>query len=749
MGSYPTVATARSVNDKLAWISARGLGVGPNLHGPNPNSPNDSDDFINSFQYLPSIVRGSSGILRFPSDKKIRNLTPKADRQIHPVNQQSAPSNTPIRANGPIKHVFFIVKENRTYDQVLGDDPRGDGDRHLTLFGKRITPNTHALVRRFPLLDHVYANSEASIDGHYWTAAGAVSDYVTKNWPQNYSGRGRPYDFGAYEVSAPPKGYIFQRALAENIPFFNYGEALAGLSPFPDKDRTAAETATNAQVLKNSDVGLNGCYDGDIAIFNPVGVSNVDVYDSSVPAGAPPTSHSRFTCFKTRFQSQLLTNSVPALNYMSLPLDHTQGVSPGKRTPNADVADNDWGLGQIVQEISHSKIWKSSLILVMEDDSQDGADHVDAHRIPAMVISPYTQRGVVVHDRYDQLSFLRTTEKIIGMKPLNLAEHLAVPLYDAMTPKPRNAAPYNAIRPKVSVTATNPNTAANRRASKGLPLNALDQVPQQRLDGILWRYKHGPHSTPPPPGPNASAQDTESRDQSGDEALGHPGRDRPEAAQRVPPLGRRRELGRRPAGRDVQPHVVQGQRARGILEHRVQVRLVKVLRQPVQVPAAAHGPQKLARLARLLDSLLEPAPHPIEPGALEAHIGVAGRGEVPATGDAAEVGREALVAVDVLERVQELVEIADPAALRLHHAARPQRRIQALEQPLGGRGSSGRSRWRRSRRPARRARARAGRRRARPGRRVGEVLGAPARSSTREASTPITRPSGRRSRSAG
>ena len=174
---------------------------------------------------------------------------------------------------------------------------------------------------------------------------------------------------------------------------------------------------------------------------------------------------------------------MPPLNYMSLPLDHTQGVAPGKRTPNADVADNDWGLGQIVQEISHSKIWKSSLILVMEDDSQDGADHVDAHRIPAMVISPYTQRGAVVHDRYDQLSFLRTTEKIIGMKPLNLAEHLAVPLYDAMTPKPRNAAPYNAIRPKVSVTATNPNTAANRRASRGLPLNALDQVPQQRLDG--------------------------------------------------------------------------------------------------------------------------------------------------------------------------------------------------------------------------------------------------------------------------
>ncbi len=525
VGSYPTVAAARSARGRLAWISARGLGVGPNPHGPNPNSPNDSDDFINSFQYLPSIVRGSSGILRFPSDRRIRRLTPRVDRQIRPVNAQRPPANTPIRPNGPIKHVFYIVKENRTYDQVLGDDPRGDGDPHLTLFGKRITPNTHALVRRFPLLDHVYANSEASIDGHYWTAAGAVSDYVVKNWPQNYSGRGRPYDFGAYEVSAPPKGYIFQRALAEGIPFFNYGEALAGLSPLPDKDRTSDETQVNVQVLARSDIQLNGgCYDSDVAIFHPVGLDNVDIYDSSVPAGAPPTSHSRFACFKRRFQTQLLTNSVPPFNYLVLPLDHTQGVAPGQRTPDADVADNDWGLGQIVQAISHSRIWKSSLILVMEDDSQDGADHVDAHRIPALVISPYTERGAVVHDRYDQLSFLRTAERIIGMKPRNLAEHLAVPLYDAMTPRPENDAPYTAIRPKVDVTATNPNTAANRRASRGLPLNSIDQVPQRRLDAILWRYRHGPHAVPPPPGPNASPEDSARRDDSGDDALGHPGR---------------------------------------------------------------------------------------------------------------------------------------------------------------------------------------------------------------------------------
>ncbi|HEY8640206.1 MAG TPA: alkaline phosphatase family protein [Solirubrobacterales bacterium] len=523
VGSYPTMAAANSLG-QLAWISARGLGVGPNPNGPNPNSPNDSDDFINSFQYLPSIVRGDSGILDFPSDRTIRRLTPDVDRQIVPTDSESPPAGTPIRPGGPIKHVFYVVRENRTYDQVLGDDPRGDGDPNLTVFGEHVTPNLHALAQRFPLLDHVYANSEASIDGHYWTAAGAVSDYVVKNWPQNYAGRGRPYDFGAYEVSKPPNDYLFHRALHEGVSFYNYGEALAGVSPFPDKDRTPEATAENLQVLdgSRSDIQIvGGCYDSDVAIFTSFG-SSIDVYDSSPPPGAAPGSHSRFDCFKSRFQAQLAGNSVPAFNYMVLPLNHTQGVLPGARTPDADVASNDWGLGQIVDLISHSSIWNSSLILVVEDDSQDGADHVDAHRIPALVISPYTQRGAVVHDRYDQLSFLRTLEIIVGLRPLHLAEALAVPLYKAITPNPGNNAPYSAIMPSVNMTATNPATPANVRASAGLPLNAVDQVPQRQLDGILWQYRHGAGSTPPPPGPNASAADSGGRDESGDKALGQP-----------------------------------------------------------------------------------------------------------------------------------------------------------------------------------------------------------------------------------
>lgn len=508
-GSYPTVAAATPKRRQLAWVSARGLGVGPNPNGPNPNTGDDT--YLD--QYLPSIVDGTSGVLDYPSDRKIRKLTPVSDRQVIPADARTAPPDTPIRAGGPIKHVFYIVRENRTYDQVLGDDPRGDGDPALELFGNSITPNLHALVQRFPLLDHVYANSEASIDGHYWTAAGAVSDYVTKNWHQNYAGRKRPYDFGAYEVSAPPKGYIFQRMLESGVSFYNYGEALAGISPFPDKDRTPEQTAENAQVLDptRTDVQVvGGCYDSDISIFDTpaIGPKVGNVYDSSLPPGSKPGDASRFTCFNNRFQAQLATNSVPTFNYLSLPLDHTEGLAPGKRTPDADIANNDWALGQIVQAISHSSIWNSSLILVVEDDSQNGADHVDAHRIPALAISPYTQQGAVVHDRYDQLSFLRTLEIISGLPSVNLSEALAVPLYDAVTPSPGNSAPYDAITPSVNMTGTNPATAENIAAAKDQPLDATDQVPQQVLDAMLWHYRHGFGSQPPPPGPNASPEDS-------------------------------------------------------------------------------------------------------------------------------------------------------------------------------------------------------------------------------------------------
>jgi hypothetical protein len=197
---------------------------------------------------------------------------------------------------------------------------------------------------------------------------------------------------------------------------------------------------------------------------------------------------------------------VPAFNYVVLPNDHTVGVSMGQRTPNAMIADNDYGLGQLVQEISQSKVWSSSAIFVIEDDSQDGADHVDAHRIPAAVISPYAKGGVT-HTRYDMLSVIRTMELIVGMKPLGLADRLATPMYDAFTATPTNSAAYDAKPTSPDIrNQRNPATAANAAAMRGLNLRSPDRVPQRKLDRILWQSVHGPRSKPPPPGPGAGAE---------------------------------------------------------------------------------------------------------------------------------------------------------------------------------------------------------------------------------------------------
>ena len=196
-----------------------------------------------------------------------------------------------------------------------------------------------------------------------------------------------------------------------------------------------------------------------------------------------------------------MTNSVPAFNYLILTNDHTRTLESGARTPAAMIADNDEAVGRIVDTISHSSIWASSAIFVIEDDSQDGADHVDAHRIPAMVISPYAKRGAVVHTRYDFLSIIRSMELIVGMKPLGLFDELATPLYDAFSGMP-DGEPYTYIPAKVDLTATNPKNGAGARLADRLP-KGLDRAPQRELDALLWKSVHGIDATPPPPGPNA------------------------------------------------------------------------------------------------------------------------------------------------------------------------------------------------------------------------------------------------------
>ena len=506
--SYPVFAAPEPHLKAVSWIAAKGFGVGPNPNGPNPLSKKNNDNQINTFRYLPSIVTGTAGVLPFPTARQLQAYDRQATKQLRPVNFEQPPPGSPIvppgaPGGGKIKHVFYIVRENRTYDQVLGDDARGNGGPKLELFPSSMTPNAHALAKRFPLLDHVFANSEASIDGHFWAAASAVSDYVVKNWHQNYGGRNRPYDFGVYAVSWPPKGFLLDQAQRQGISYFNYGEAIAGDVPLTDKDRAPAENQQVQAKFSKSDLGAPvGCYPND-AYIGDNAITQDETWDSTPPPGAPPNSESRFDCFHNRFMTELATNSVPAMNFMVLPSDHTQGLSPGKRTPQAMVAENDYALGQIVDLISHSPVWSSSLILVVEDDSQDGADHLDAHRMPGFAISPYAKQGAVIHTRYDFPSFIRTLEIPIGMSPMNLFDALGTPLYDAFDSTPTNSAAYSAIKPAYDINTRNSNSAANRRAMKGLDVSTIDQIPQRKLDVILWRAVHGWHSKSPRPGPNA------------------------------------------------------------------------------------------------------------------------------------------------------------------------------------------------------------------------------------------------------
>jgi YVTN family beta-propeller protein len=520
-GRYPTDVRV-SGKGTLVWLSAKGLGVGPNPNGPSPFQSLTLNQTSAPLQFLPHITNGDVGIGAMPSAAKLKALTKAADAQLAPANLPTAPpGDTPIKPGGPIKHVFWIVRENRTYDQVLGDDPRGAGDPKLTLFANE-TPNLHALSQRFPLLDHVYANSEASQQGHMWTSAANVTDHTEKSWNQitnvfgNYGARGRPLETGVLAVSFPPKGFLFDQAMRDKVSFFNYGEAYAGDFPLPypqvpliaktfDRDRDATDIAAAAAKFAQSDFGPTirdgDCFPNSFYIGGDI-LTGKQIYDSALP---PATDgESRTDCFRRRFAQQLAAGDVPAFNYLTLTNDHTLGLSSGARTPQAMIADNDLGTAQIIDTISHSPIWASSAIFVVEDDSQDGADHVDAHRIPALVVSPYAKPSAVVSTRYDQLSAIRTMELILGMHPLSLNDALATPMYDAFQAAPANVAPYDAITPAQDLNARNPSSGAAARSASRLDFTGVDRVPQRVLDRQLWRAVHGPRSTPPPPGPNAT-----------------------------------------------------------------------------------------------------------------------------------------------------------------------------------------------------------------------------------------------------
>ncbi len=519
IGKLPTAAypsTLQATSDRLIWVAAKGFGAGAN---PGYVSDGAKEAFgkIETVygQYVADRLIGRVGRLSLPTDRQTRSMLKAAEDQAVPTNHvDTPPAGTPVRSGGPIKHVFYIVRENRTYDQIFGSDPRGDGDPKLQIFDDNgvkgptggITPNAHALARTFPLLDHVYADSEVSVDGHLITGMSLANDYVQKGTAQNYSRDGKSFDMGIYPITYPPKGPVFDQAVRQNVTFRNYGELAAGNTPLTllagDRRPEYAQVQANTDLAYPNNVQI-GCLTPGGAVGNLAACAQ----DSGVlgTGGSLAAADSRVNEFQAVFAVQDATGTVPTFNYLILPNDHTNGTKPNTYTTQAFTADNDLGLGQIVDIISHSSIWESSAIFVIEDDSQDGADHVDAHRMPAFVISPWAKRGAVVHTRYDQYSVLRTAEILAGLQPLSINDALATPMYDAFDTKADvEGTRFRAITPEQSLTELNTASSAFAALSAALPFERLDMVPQALVDRILWASVHGESSTPPQPGPNAS-----------------------------------------------------------------------------------------------------------------------------------------------------------------------------------------------------------------------------------------------------
>ena len=523
VGRVPTAAYTSDVavtpdGRRLIWLAAKGLGAGPNpLYGQHFAA----SEAAPYGQYVLDALLGRVGVLPAPSDRQAGVMAQTVNAEIRPADLTAEPANTPVVAPGggpsaQIKHVFYVVKENRTYDQIFGSDPRGDGDSKLELFDDNgvpgptggVTPNAHRLASMFPLLDHFYADSEVSVDGHLITSGAYAIDFVQKALHANYADRGRVLNAGQDPVTFPPNGFLFDQAARQNISFVNDGEISAGVLPSGDDGRSTYMTD-----VANTAWGYPlffGCDNAGLVPLNAQDHAVACDTDSGTmgASGASGTANSRFDFFQAQFNAEVAAGTVPALTYLTLPNDHTNGVTPGYPTPKALVADNDLGLGQIVDLISHSSIWSSSAIFVVEDDSQDGADHVDAHRMPAYVISPWARHGAVVSTRYDQLSAVRTIELLLGLRPLSLYDGLAEPMYDAFLPGDGSPdlTPYTAVTPAQSLVAVNPPTAAGGAAAldAALPYQHTDLVPQRLFDAALWRSVFGSGATPPPPGPDAS-----------------------------------------------------------------------------------------------------------------------------------------------------------------------------------------------------------------------------------------------------
>ena len=480
-GWYPTAVRVLPDN-RIVVLNGRGLQSYPNAqNGPNPTKAPEAEGAPNVFPaYTPRIQTGTASFIDAPDAEQLarysRTVLENSPYRDALLEDAGTGLKNPIPARpgdpSPIAHVVYIVKENRTYDQILGDVKTGNGDPSLVLFGEEVTPNHHKLAREFVLLDNFYVNSDVSADGHNWSTAAIASDYVEKMWPNSYGRRRRLYDYEGQEPTAiPPSGYLWTQAAAAGISMRNYGYFIA--------NRPLASVTDGVQVQGVRDPILNRVTNVRYRAFD---LDYPDVERAKV-----------FLADLAEFEK---SGQMPQLILLRLPNDHTSGTAPGKIAPLSSVADNDSALGMIVEGISKSSFWPKTAIFVLEDDAQNGPDHVDSHRSPAFVISPYVRRGAVDGTMYNTTSVLRTMELILGLRPMTVFDAGARPMAPAFQPAP-DMRPYTAEAPRIPLDRRNPAAAPASARSARLDFDEEDRNDDDEMNDILWLAVRGEHAPAP------------------------------------------------------------------------------------------------------------------------------------------------------------------------------------------------------------------------------------------------------------
>ncbi len=505
-GWYPGAVKLADSGNLICVANIKGLGThdteanvqrkeqmaGKNWHGFNTHDSMGSVNFIPTPgpEELQEYTYRAACNMRLPLMADVMNM-PQTEKKAVPV--PTRPGEISV-----FKHVLYIIKENRTYDQVFGDMPQGNGDPSLCLFGREVTPNHHALAEEFVLLDNFYCNGVLSADGHQWTNEGYVTDYLEKSfggWPRSY-----PYE-GDDALAFASSGFIWDHVLRKGHTFRDYGEFVrAEITP---------KEATWTDIYKDY---LNGTHNVQIRATSPL--HTLEPYLCPTFIGFPGKVQDVYRAqeFIKELRAAEASGNWYDFMIMLLPNDHTTGTREGYPTPAAMVADNDLALGRIVEAISGSSFWPETVIFVVEDDPQAGLDHVDSHRTVAFCISPYTRRGAVDSTHYSQTGMLRTIELIFGLAPMNQLTMASNPMTACFQEAP-DVTPYKARPNEVPLDQMNQSIAQLRgealyyaKKCMELPLDDIDMADEDIFNRIIWHAVKG--DGVPYPKPNRGNRDT-------------------------------------------------------------------------------------------------------------------------------------------------------------------------------------------------------------------------------------------------